>query len=53
MEAGQVFVKAAAAVGIKLTFNTLDPTTLSNIVYNAATPDWDIFIWGWTERSRS
>ncbi len=47
VEAGQVFVKAADAIGVKLTFNTLDPTTLSNIVYNAAAPNWDIFIWGW------
>ncbi len=44
--AGQIFVKAAQAVGIKLTLETLDATTLGNIVYNAA-PNWDIFIWGW------
>ncbi|MGD0985452.1 MAG: ABC transporter substrate-binding protein [Acidimicrobiales bacterium] len=47
VEAGQVFVKAANAIGVKLTFNTLDATTLSNTVYNAAAPNWDIFIWGW------
>lgn len=47
VEAGQIFVKAAEAIGVKLTFNTLDATTLSNIVYNAAAPNWDIFIWGW------
>jgi peptide/nickel transport system substrate-binding protein len=45
--AGQIFVKAAEAVGIKLTFNTLDATTLGNIVYDAKAPNWDIFIWGW------
>jgi peptide/nickel transport system substrate-binding protein len=44
--AGQIFVKSAQAVGIKLTLATLDGTTLSNIVYNNA-PNWDIFIWGW------
>ena len=45
--AGQIFVKAAQAVGIKLTFNTLDANTLNNVVYNAKAPNWDIFIWGW------
>ena len=45
--AGQIFVKAAKAVGISLTLETLDSTTLGNIVYNSAAPDWDIFIWGW------
>jgi peptide/nickel transport system substrate-binding protein len=45
--AGQIFVKAAEAVGVKLNFSTLDATTLGNIVYNAAAPNWDIFIWGW------
>jgi peptide/nickel transport system substrate-binding protein len=45
--AGQIFVKAAQAVGIKLTLETLDGTTLSNIVYNNNAPNWDIFIWGW------
>ncbi len=45
--AGQIFVKAAEAVGIKLTFNTLDANTLNNVVYNAKAPNWDIFIWGW------
>ena len=44
--AGQIFVRAAQAVGIKLTLETLDGTTLGNIVYNNA-PNWDIFIWGW------
>ncbi len=45
--AGQIFVKAAQAIGVKLTLETLDDTTLSNVVYNAAAPNWDIFIWGW------
>lgn len=45
--AGQIFVKAAEAVGIKLTLETLDDTTLGNIVYNTHKPNWDIFIWGW------
>ncbi len=45
--AGQIFVKAAEAVGIKLTFNTLDANTLNNVVYNSKAPNWDIFIWGW------
>lgn len=45
--AGQIFVKAAEAVGIKLTLDTLDATTLGNIVYDAKAPNWDIFIWGW------
>lgn len=44
--AGQMFVKFAEAVGIKLTLETLDGTTLGNIVYNS-NPNWDIFIWGW------
>jgi len=45
--AGQIFVKAAQAVGIKLTLETLDNTTLGNVVYNTNAPNWDIFIWGW------
>lgn len=45
--AGQIFVKAAEAVGVKLTFSTLDATTLSNVVYNATAPNWDLFVWGW------
>ncbi len=45
--AGQIFVKAAQAVGIKLTLSTLDNTTLGNVVYNTNAPNWDIFIWGW------
>jgi peptide/nickel transport system substrate-binding protein len=45
--AGQIFVQRAKAIGVELTFSTLDATTLSNIVYNAAAPNWDIFIWGW------
>ncbi len=49
--AGQIFVKAAEAVGIKLTLDTLDNTTLGNVVYNAAAPNWDIFIWGWDSAS--
>jgi len=44
--AGQIFVKAAKAVGITLTLDTLDNTTLGNVVYNSH-PNWDIFIWGW------
>ncbi len=49
--AGQIFVKAAEAVGIKLTLETLDNTTLGNVVYNTAAPNWDIFIWGWDSAS--
>lgn len=45
--AGQIFVKSAEAVGIKLTLDTLDADTLNNIVYDAKAPNWDIFIWGW------
>jgi len=45
--AGQIFVKAAQAIGVKLTLETLDGTTLGNIVYNSTAPNWDIFIWGW------
>ena len=47
VRAAQIFVSAAAAVGIRLTLQTLDETTLGNIVYNASAPDWDIFVWGW------
>ncbi len=49
--AGQIFVKSAQKVGIELTLDTLDATTLGNIVYNAAAPNWDIFIWGWDSAS--
>lgn len=47
VRAAQLFVSAAAAVGIKLTLQTLDETTLGNIVYNASAPNWDLFVWGW------
>lgn len=47
VRAAQLFVSAAKAVGIKLTLQTLDETTLGNIVYNASAPNWDIFVWGW------
>jgi len=49
--AGQICVQRAQEVGIKLTLDTLDATTLGNIVYNAAAPNWDIFIWGWDSAS--
>jgi peptide/nickel transport system substrate-binding protein len=49
--AGQIFVKAAQQVGVKLTLQALDSTTLGNIVYNSSAPDWDIFIWGWDSAS--
>ncbi|MGC1238863.1 MAG: ABC transporter substrate-binding protein, partial [Acidimicrobiales bacterium] len=49
--AGQIFVKAAQAIGVELTLDTLDATTLGNIVYNASAPNWDIFIWGWDSAS--
>lgn len=45
--AGQICVERAQQVGIKLTLDALDATTLGNIVYDAAAPNWDIFIWGW------
>lgn len=47
VRAAQLFVSAAAAVGIKLTLQTLDETTLGNVVYNADSPNWDLFVWGW------
>ncbi len=47
VRAAQIFVSAAAAVGIKLTLQTLDETTMGNVVYNSAAPDWDLFVWGW------
>ncbi|MGH3499238.1 MAG: ABC transporter substrate-binding protein [Nocardioidaceae bacterium] len=46
VRAAQLFVAAAAKVGIKLTLQTLDETTLGNIVYNSS-PNWDLFVWGW------
>jgi peptide/nickel transport system substrate-binding protein len=45
--AAKLFVDAAAAVGIKLDFQTLDETTLGDTVYNSDAPNWDIFVWGW------
>ena len=45
--AAHLFVDAAAAVGIKLDFSTLDTNTLGNTVYNTKDPNWDIFVWGW------
>jgi peptide/nickel transport system substrate-binding protein len=45
--AGRICVQRAAAIGIELQFQTLDATTLNNVVYNAAAPNWDMFIWGW------
>jgi peptide/nickel transport system substrate-binding protein len=47
VRAAQLFRDAAQAVGVKLTLNTLDENTLGSTVYNAAAPDWDIFVWGW------
>ncbi|MBF6605197.1 MAG: ABC transporter substrate-binding protein [Chloroflexi bacterium] len=47
VRAAQLFRDAAKAVGIKLDLQTLDSNTLSNVVYNAAAPNWDIFVWGW------
>lgn len=47
VRAAQLFVADAAKVGIELKLQTLDETTLGNIVYNDAAPDWDLFIWGW------
>jgi len=45
--AAHLFQNAAAAVGIKLDFQTLDTNTLGSTVYNSAAPNWDIFVWGW------
>ncbi len=47
VRAAQLFVSAAASVGIKLTLQTVDETTMGNVVYNAAAPNWDLFVWGW------
>lgn len=47
VRAAQLFIAAAAKVGIKLNLQTVDETTMGNVVYNAAAPNWDIFIWGW------
>jgi peptide/nickel transport system substrate-binding protein len=47
VRAAELFRDAASNVGIKLNLNTLDENTLGNTVYNAAAPDWDIFVWGW------
>lgn len=47
VRAAQLFVASAQQVGIKLTLQTLDETTLGNTVYNASAPNWDIFVWGW------
>ena len=45
--AAQIFRDACAEVGIELRLSTLDANSLGNIVYNAAAPNWDIFVWGW------
>ncbi len=45
--AAHLFQDAAAAIGIKLDFQTLDTNTLGNTVYNSSAPNWDIFVWGW------
>jgi peptide/nickel transport system substrate-binding protein len=47
VRAAQLFVADAAKVGIEVKLQTLDETTLGNIVYNDAAPDWDLFVWGW------
>ncbi len=47
MLAGTICVQRAKEIGIELTLDPLDATTLGNIVYDAAAPNWDIFIWGW------
>jgi peptide/nickel transport system substrate-binding protein len=47
--AAQLFKDAAAKVGIELNLTTLDANTLGATVYNAAAPNWDIFVWGWDE----
>jgi peptide/nickel transport system substrate-binding protein len=47
VRAAQLFVADAAKVGIELKLQTLDETTLGNIVYNDAAPNWDLFVWGW------
>ena len=45
--AAQLFRDACAKVGIELTLTTLDANSLGAAVYNAAAPNWDIFVWGW------
>jgi peptide/nickel transport system substrate-binding protein len=47
VRAAQLVVAAAGKVGIKLTLQTLDETTLGNVVYDAHAPNWDLFVWGW------
>jgi len=47
VRAAELFVDAAAVVGIKLDLQTMDENTLGNTVYNTKDPDWDIFVWGW------
>ncbi len=47
VRAAQIFRDSASKVGIKLDLQTMDENTLGSIVYNAAAPDWDIFVWGW------
>ena len=47
VRAAQLFVADAAKVGIELKLQTLDETTLGNIVYNDSAPNWDLFVWGW------
>jgi peptide/nickel transport system substrate-binding protein len=49
--AGTICVQRAKEIGIELTLDPLDATTLGNIVYDAAAPNWDIFIWGWDSAS--
>jgi peptide/nickel transport system substrate-binding protein len=45
VRAAELFVDAAAAVGIKLDLQTMDENTLGSTVYE--TTNWDIFVWGW------
>ncbi len=47
VRAAQIFRDAAKAIGVKLDLQTMDENTLGKTVYNAAAPDWDIFVWGW------
>jgi peptide/nickel transport system substrate-binding protein len=49
--AGTICVQRAKEIGIELKLDPLDATTLGNIVYDAAAPNWDIFIWGWDSGS--
>lgn len=47
VRAAQLFVSSAKKIGIELNLQTLDENTLSDLVYNADAPDFDLYVWGW------